>query len=136
MDTEAFVNNLIAAWNAHDLDLIQSFYGLKCVGVDVSQPDTHQGRSGIRRMVAGYFTAFPELHLTLEQTVCNGEHVVAVWTARGVHRGNFMQIPPTGKPICVRGVSLMLLQDGSIQHLTNIWDVAGLLRAIGLLPEL
>jgi steroid delta-isomerase-like uncharacterized protein len=136
METEAFVRNLIRAWNAHDLDLIQSFYGSKCVGIDVSQPKTHHGRAGIRQMAGGYFTAFPDLSLTLEQTVCNGENVVAVWTARGVHRGSFMQIPPTGKPICVRGVSLMLLQSGCVQHITNIWDVAGLLRNIGLLPEL
>jgi hypothetical protein len=47
-----------------------------------------------------------------------------------------MHIPPTGRFATVRGVSILTFMDGKIYRGQYMWDVAGLLRAIGLLPEL
>jgi hypothetical protein len=47
-----------------------------------------------------------------------------------------MNIPATGRPVTVRGVSVCHVEGGRIVRAMHIWDVAGLLRAIGLLPEL
>jgi hypothetical protein len=47
-----------------------------------------------------------------------------------------MNIPPTGRPVLARGTSILCLNDGLIQHGTRIWDLAGLLRGMGLLTEL
>ncbi|WP_343424817.1 ester cyclase [Candidatus Amarolinea dominans] len=58
------------------------------------------------------------------------------WTARGTHLGTLMNIPASGRHVTVRGVSTFTLQEGQITKADFIWDVAGLLRAIGLLPEL
>jgi predicted ester cyclase len=59
-----------------------------------------------------------------------------VWTARGTHRGSVMNIPPTGRAINVRGVSVLTIENAQVKNAIYIWDVAGLLRNIGLLPEL
>jgi hypothetical protein len=47
-----------------------------------------------------------------------------------------MNIPPTGRQVRVRGVSLMRLKNGRIKSARRIWDLAGMLRTFGLLPEL
>jgi len=47
-----------------------------------------------------------------------------------------MNIPPTGRAVAVRGTSVLTVEDGKIKRAFRIWDVAGLLRSIGLLPEL
>ena len=47
-----------------------------------------------------------------------------------------MRIPPTGREVAVRGVSILTIADGKVTHGETIWDTAGLLRALGLLPEL
>jgi ketosteroid isomerase-like protein len=57
-------------------------------------------------------------------------HVLAAFTRA------FPDIPPTGREIEVRGVSLLTVEDGKITHGLNVWDTAGLLRALRLLPEL
>jgi hypothetical protein len=47
-----------------------------------------------------------------------------------------MNIPPTGKKIAARGVTVLTVEDGLVKRALYFWDVAGLLRDIGLLPEL
>jgi predicted ester cyclase len=59
-----------------------------------------------------------------------------MWNVRGTHQGTLMNIPPTGRQISVRGVSLLTIENAKVRRATYIWDVAGLLRAVGLLPEL
>jgi steroid delta-isomerase-like uncharacterized protein len=130
------IANLIAAWNTHDLDRASAFFADSYVGNDVAQVEPQHGREGIRNALARYFAALPDVCFTLDDLVVEGERAVVVWTARGTHRGMLMNIPASGRIVSVRGVSTFTLQDGQISRALYIWDVAGLLRGIGLLPEL
>ena len=47
-----------------------------------------------------------------------------------------MHIPPTGLRVSVLGTSLVALHGGKIRRALRIWDLAGLLRDLKLLPEL
>jgi hypothetical protein len=55
---------------------------------------------------------------------------------RGTHEGKVMNIPPSERPIELWGTSFFTVNNGQITYSLHIWDVAGLLRSIGLLPEL
>jgi steroid delta-isomerase-like uncharacterized protein len=130
------IADLIAAWNTHDLDQATAFFAANYEGLDVAQAAPQIGRTGIRAALARYFEALPDVRFTLDDLVVAGERAVAVWTARGTHLGTLMNIPASGRNVAVRGVSTFTLRDGQIKQATYIWDVAGMLRAIGLLPEL
>jgi steroid delta-isomerase-like uncharacterized protein len=134
--TAQLVTQLLEAWNAHDVERVAALYTPDYEGEDVSEARPQRGSEGIRQSMARYLRAFPDLHFTQEATLTQGDRIALFWTARGTHRGKLMNIPPTCRPVQVRGVSLLTLQDGKIRHGLIIWDVAGLLRAIGLLPEL
>ncbi len=54
----------------------------------------------------------------------------------GARTGEPMRIPPTGHNISVRGTSVLTIENGKVTRGLYLWDVAGLLRSIGLLPEL
>jgi steroid delta-isomerase-like uncharacterized protein len=95
-----------------------------------------RGPQGMHQTLARYWRAFPDLRFTVEETVVQGNRIAQIWTARGTHWGPLMNIPPTGRRIEVRGVSLLTIEGGKVRQGLYIWDVAGLLRAIGLLPEL
>ncbi len=136
MPEERFVADLIAAWNTHDLDLASAFFAADYVGSDVAQAQPQHGREGIRRMLARYFQALPDVRFTLEELIVERGRAAVIWTARGTHLGPLMNIPASGRRVTVRGVSTFTLADGQITHATYIWDVAGLLREIGLLPDL
>jgi len=133
---EELVADLIAAWNTHDLDQATAFFAADYEGRDVAQVEPQHGRDGIRRALASYFQAIPDVHFALDDLVVAGTRAVVVWTARGTHRGSLLNIPASGRVVTVRGVSTFTLRDGQIARAEYMWDVAGLLREIGLLPEL
>lgn len=130
-----FVAELLAAWNSHDVERVESFYAGDYFGEDVGQARAQHGPQERSRVLASYIRAFPDLHFTGE-TIVDGNQAALAWTMTGTHHGTLMRIPPTGRRICVRGVSLLRIEDGKVTHGLNIWDTAGLLRALGLLPEL
>jgi len=133
---QVFVNELFAAWNSHDTEQAVRFYAANYVGDDVAQANPQHGTNGIRSLLALYLKALPDFHFTAEESIVDGNRVAVIWNVRGTHQGTLMNIPPTGRQISVRGVSLLTIENEKVHRATYIWDVAGLLRAVGLLPEL
>ncbi len=134
--TLSLAQALIAAWNDPNLDNNLSFYTPDYEGVDVGEAGPHYGPDGIRQSLIRYRTAFPDLHFVADTPIIEKNRLVLAWTARGTHRGKLMNIPPTGYEVEVRGVSLLTLSGNQISRGFYIWDVAGLLRCLGLLPDL
>ncbi len=133
---ERILADLTQAFNAHDAERVAGYYAKDYTGFDVSRAGPHQGREGVLRMLGEYFAAFPDLEFQLEETIIDSDRIVRVWTANGTHQGSVMNIPPTGRRVSVRGVSVLTLKEGQVKDGLYIWDVAGLLRSLGLLPEL
>jgi steroid delta-isomerase-like uncharacterized protein len=131
-----FIDDLLAAWNSHNVERAAEFYAFDYEGVDVSQSAPHHGRAGIRQMLSSYLSAFPDLQFTNEATIVEDNHAVMIWIAAGTHLGRLMNIPPSGHKFQVRGVTVLTLENNKVNRALYIWDVAGLLRNIGLLPEL
>ena len=134
-DIAAIVQSLLAAWNSHDPQRAAAFYADDYVGEDVAHGKAQHGPSDRIRVLESYVCGFPDLHFVGDVLV-EHERAVLIWTMQGTHRGRFMNIPATGRAVTVRGVSVLHFRAGKIVSGTNIWDVAGLLRALGLLPEL
>src|SRR5215210_1894954 len=130
------IRNLLEAWNAHDIERIKTFYAPEYEGVDVGQAEPQRGPQSVPQNVERYLGAFPDLRFVEEDIVVQDGRVVLVWKAYGTHRGRLMNIPPTGRNIVVRGTSVLTVEDGKVVQGLYVWDVAGLLRSIGLLPDL
>jgi len=130
------LTELLEAWNAHDPERVAEFYAQTYEGMDVGEAGPLRGPEAVRQMVARYLRAFPDLEFTQEETIAQGQRAALMWRARGTHRGSLMNIPATNRPTEIRGMSLLAVEDGKIARETSIWDVAGFLRSIGLLPEL
>jgi steroid delta-isomerase-like uncharacterized protein len=130
------VEDLLDAWNAHDTGRITTFYAPDYEGVDVGEAEPQRGPQAISRSVDRYLRAFPDLRFVGEDVVVQRDRAVVVWTAHGTHGGKLMHIPPTGRKIAVRGISVLTIENSKITRGLYVWDAAGLLRAIGLLPEL
>jgi len=130
------IDELVAAWNAHDLDRVLACYDPAFAGTDVGEAATQQGITGIRKMIRRWFRAFPDLTLTPYTVIIEGNRVALGWLLRATHQGTFMRIPPTKRQVTVRGVTLMTIVDGRITQGSRLWDMAAFLRNVGLLPEL
>ena len=135
-DAPLVIRRLVEAWNSHDLARIESLYAPNCDGYDIGDGDHLSGREGVRENMSRYIHAFPDLQITCEDYVAQDERMAFTWTARGTHSGPLMNIPPTGLAVVVRGSSFLALRENLIFESRHIWDMAGLLRGIRLLPDL
>ncbi len=66
--------------------------------------------------------------------VAEGDNVVARFTARGIHKGNFMGLPATGKPIIMTGIEIFRIKDGKITELWAEANLLGLMQQLGIIP--
>lgn len=131
------LNSLIDAWNAHDSERVSSFYAADFVGVDLSQSQlVLEGMAGLHRLLASAWRAFPDLELIPEEMIVDCDRIAVFWLVQGTHQGRLLNIPPTGRKVQWRGVSWLTWRDDKIEKATYLWDLAGLLRSLGLLPDL
>jgi steroid delta-isomerase-like uncharacterized protein len=91
----------------------------------------HYGREGMRIVVAEYRAAFPDLRVTVEDLVTEGDKVVHRFTLRGTHAGSFMGIPPTGQVVTAAGIAIDRLADGKVAESWISLDALNLLRQLG-----
>jgi len=135
-DLATYADTINQAWNSHDMERVLTFYSPDYVGSDVGHADLLRGHASLRAILEMYWRAFPDLRLAVTSTVVQDSRVAVVWVAEGTHQGPIMNIPPTGRKVEVRGVSVIDVKDGLIVRGQYIWDLAGMLRNMGLLPEL
>lgn len=127
---------LIAAWNTHDPHSIEALFAEDCVLEDCAIAVPLRGHRGLRRAVLFNFLAFPDAHFELVSQIRDGDRVAIEWRAEGTHAGRFMGIPATRRQVTLEGITLLTLRDGRIARLRRVWDIAGVIRQLGLLPEL
>jgi predicted ester cyclase len=80
-------------------------------------------------------TAFPDLHLDIEQILAAGDsHVVVRWRSTGTHLGPLADIPATGRKASNHGCTVLEVKNAKVGHAWVYFDNAHLLRQIGVLP--
>lgn len=87
-----------------------------------------------KAMTAEYRKAFPDLRMTIEDELVDGDKVAIRFTACGTHLGPMGDIPPTGKAVQVRGMAIYQFENGRIAQDWVEYDQLGMLRQLGLLP--
>ena len=94
------------------------------------------GIEGIKQQIAIYRGAFPDLHVTVEEMVAEGDTVVSRTTTRGTHNGDLMGMAPTGKQVAVRGLDLVRLTDGKAVEVWHHDEDLAMLQQLGVIPPL
>src|SRR5215471_12803627 len=80
--------------------------------------------------------AFPDLQVTIEDTIANQDTVVARYTLRGTHKGNYMGMPPTGKKINLTAIGITHIVNGkAVEQWVNADDL-GAMQQLGVIPAL
>ena len=122
--------------NKGNLSLADELFDPNYAHHDPSTPDVGRGPEGEKKRVALYRTAFPDLRLTIEDVIAEGQTVMARWSCRGTHKGDLSGIAPTGKQITILGVSIARFTNGKMVEGWVNWDALGLMQQLGVVPEL
>jgi steroid delta-isomerase-like uncharacterized protein len=115
-------------WNQRHLEVVDEIFDRYIS----HQPDgsTHErGPEDVKRFVAEFRSAFPDLHLSIEEQIAEGDKVVIRATFRGTHQREFRGMAPTGKEIEVTGVTVFRFSDeGKVVESWDSYDQLRLMR--------
>jgi len=95
-------------------------------------PDTKEGTLDFFRALV---TAFPDLRMTVEDLIADGDKTVARVTVNGTHEGEFMGIPPTGRHVEIQLIDIMRFDHaGLVNEHWGVGDMLSLMQQLGVVP--
>jgi len=87
-----------------------------------------------KQLFALLLRAYPDLHITVEDLIAEGDKVVSRNTVTGTHRGEHLGVPPTGKSVTYNEVIIARFADGRIAETWAVVDVLSQMRQLGAIP--
>jgi predicted ester cyclase len=92
-------------------------------------------REGFREFADMYLSAFSDLDTSAEDVITEGDKAVLRWSARGIHKGELMNIPPTNKRVEMTGINILRFSGDKVVESWSEFDQAGMLQQLGVMPE-
>jgi steroid delta-isomerase-like uncharacterized protein len=121
-------------WNKGNLGFIDEVTAPNHVSHDPASPeDMGGGVEGLRRFTEMYRSAFPDIQMTVEDVIAEGDKVVTRWTARATHQGELMGIPPSGNRVEVTGISIDRIEGGKVVETWSNYDALGIMQQLGVM---
>ena len=117
------------AWNEGDFSVVDKY-----IDTDIIDHFDHsQGIESFKHVVNMFRTAFPDIHLTVEDEIAQEDRVVHRWTMVGTQQGEIMGIPPTGKEITWTGITIVRFAEGKIVERWANVDLLSVLQQLGVI---
>jgi steroid delta-isomerase-like uncharacterized protein len=122
-------------WNKGDMSVVDQVYAPGYVQHEPA-PETVTSSEALKQYMGAYLTAFPDLQLSVDDLVAEGDKVVWRFTSKGTQTGPFMGMPATGRTGSITGLVMFRLENSRIvEGWVNI-DALGLLEQVGMIPTL
>ena len=135
-ENKAVIRRYVEALNKQDLAVALEccapdyvWHGARRYGVS---PDL----AGFKQLCTAWWTAFPDVHIVVEDLIAEGDKVVARVTFRGTHQGEFMGVPPTGKQVSWTGIAIDRFEAGKFVEGWANTDDLGLMQQLGAIPQM
>ena len=93
------------------------------------------GIEGLTQFVSMIRSAIPDLRITIEDDMAEGDKVVTRWIGQGTHQGELMGIAPTGNQLTFTGITIHRIEDTKIVEEWSNWDALGVMQQIGVDPS-
>ena len=122
-------------WNTQRLSIFDELFAPDLVDHSVPR-DLPATRDGTKTHAARYWSAFPDLRITIDDQIAEADKVVTRWTAHGTHTGRLMGVPPTGKSVIVTGIRVDRVFGGRIVESWAEFDQLGMLLQLGVASAL
>ena len=133
-DNSAIVRDFVEETiNQGRIDLTERFVWDDVVE-QVPFPGQGPGVEGLKDVLRGMRAGFPDIHFAIEEQIAEGDKVLSRFEWTGTHRGEFLGVPATGRPVKVWGMVIDRLVDGRIKETRIIMDALGLMMQLGVFP--
>ena len=122
-------------WNRGRADAIDEMFSADGVAHGLSEDPEKplRGPANFRLFHAEFRKAFPDITVSVEDTIAEGDKVVARCVVRGRHAGDSLGLAATQSPVAFTGISIVRIKNGKIVEAWNNFDFMKMYQQLGAL---
>jgi steroid delta-isomerase-like uncharacterized protein len=137
-ENKAIVQRILKEfWVGGNIRVLDELLTDDCVNHEQSNPEI-RGKQAYKEWADGFRLAsrqgFPDYDVKAEDFIAEGDKVVKRWVFQGTQTGEFNGIPPTGRAVTMRGITVYRLAGGKVAETYWNYDVFGMLQQLGAIP--
>ena len=91
------------------------------------------GARALKEVFARLLRAFPDLHITVDDLIAEGDKVVGRNSVTGTHEGEYMGLQPTGKSVAYNEIFIVRFLNGRIAETWGVVDVLSQMKQLGMI---
>ena len=95
-----------------------------------------KGPEGFKQLVTMFRAAFPDIHVTIDDMVAEGDKVVSRFTFTATHKGEWMGVAPTGKQVTLSGILIDRWVGGKEVEAWSVLDMLAMMQQMGVVPPM
>ena len=122
-------------WTKGNLDAAEEIYAPNYISHQPAGDEDIRGVEAIKQFAAGMREAFPDLEITIEDQIAEGDKVVTRFRTRGTHQGELWGMPPTGKEVEITNVSVCRIEGGKMAEEWPAPDRLGMMQQLGVIER-
>jgi steroid delta-isomerase-like uncharacterized protein len=92
------------------------------------------GPQSLKEAIAMFRGAFPDLKMTMDDAIVEGNQIAVRFTMAATHKGEFAGVPATGQPVRIGGIDILRFEGGQIVEHWGYTDQMALMQQIGAIP--
>jgi steroid delta-isomerase-like uncharacterized protein len=133
-ENRALFQEFVNGMNNKDVSFVDRLVDLDFVDHDPA-PGQAPGLQGIKDLMQMFFTAFPDLHVTVNRLVADEDTVAGAVTTVGTQDGDFMGIPKSGMKISITELHMMRIANGKMVEHWGVGDGMTMMQQLGVMGE-
>jgi steroid delta-isomerase-like uncharacterized protein len=102
---------------------------------EVPFPGQGPGLQGLKETLTRIRHAFPDSQWSVEEQIAEGNKVLSRFVWSGTHRGEFLGIPATNRPVRVWGMVIDRFEDGKVKSTRILLDSLSMMQQLGVVSE-
>jgi steroid delta-isomerase-like uncharacterized protein len=133
-ENRALFQEFVNGMNNKDVSFVDRLVDPDFVDHDPA-PGQAPGLQGIKDLMQMFFTAFPDLHVTVNRLVADEDTVAGAVTTEGTQDGDFMGIPKSGMKISITELHMMRIANGKMVEHWGVGDGMTMMQQLGVMGE-
>jgi steroid delta-isomerase-like uncharacterized protein len=120
--------------NAHNVAAIDSFCTADFVDHNPDEGHSGKGLDDLKASFKDFFSAFPDVHVTTNFMICEGDTVMAHVTMTGTNSGPMGNMPASNKQISMNGIDIIAVNGSKATERWGIFDMSAMMKEMGPPP--
>ena len=134
-ESKATMRRYLGVFEQGNIELLDEVLAPDYVNRTPATPDLPTGPEGVKGVVSMFRGAMPDLRVVVEDMIAEGDKVATRYTLEGTHEGELFGVPPTGKRLSIKSMTVERVSEGKIREHWRVTDNLDMMQQLGVVPE-